>query len=81
MTKLLVIEYLKVNKILGANGTLLFTTDGCAAQYRSATFSYLLSALAVSHGILSFKGQFRFHKFMDDEADRMRKDVQSRSSC
>ena len=35
VTKL--IEYLKVNKILGANSTLLSTTDGCAAQYRSGT--------------------------------------------
>ena len=35
MTKL--IEYLKVNKILGTNGTLLGTADGCAAQYRSGT--------------------------------------------
>ena len=50
MTKL--IEYLKVNKILATNGTLLCTTDGCAAQYRSGTAYYLSSALAVSHGIV-----------------------------
>ena len=51
MTKL--IEYLKVNKILGTNGTLLCTsTDGCAAQYRSGTAYYLLSALAASHSIV-----------------------------
>ena len=50
MTKL--IEYLKVNKLLGINGTLLCTTDGCAAQYRSVIAYYLLSALAVSHGIV-----------------------------
>ena len=50
MTKL--IEYLKVNKILDINGTLLCNTDGCAAQYRSRTAYYLLSALDVSHGIV-----------------------------
>ena len=50
MSKL--IEHLKVNKILGTNGTLLCTTDGCAAQYRPGTAYYLLSALAVSHGIV-----------------------------
>ena len=50
MTKL--IQYLKVNKILATNGTLLCTTDGCAAQYRSGTAYYLLSALSVTHGIV-----------------------------
>ena len=51
MTKL--IEYLKVNKILARNGTLLCTTDGCAALYRSGTPYYLLSTLApVSHGVV-----------------------------
>ena len=46
-------EYLKVNKILGTNGTLLCTTDRCAAQYAPCTAYYLLSALAVSHGIVN----------------------------
>ena len=58
MTKL--VEYLKVNKILGTNDTLFCTTDGCAAQYQSeGTAYYLLSALAVSHGIIIQKDQFR----------------------
>ena len=46
------VESLKVNKILGSNGSLLCTIDGCAAQYRSGTAFYLLSSLAVSHDIV-----------------------------
>ena len=51
MTRL--IEYLKVKKILGTNGTLLCTiTDGCAAQYVSGSAYYLLSAIDMSRGIV-----------------------------
>jgi hypothetical protein len=46
------IKHYKERGILGDNGTVFDDTDGCSKQYRSGTALFLLTLLAVSHGVI-----------------------------